>query len=188
MRATAVLAGMIVGALSVAILLGAVVAPAEAGDGCPPSGDWHREAVGLDGDDRDGDGYLCHRAIEGDYIVGAPYFVNHGGQYVHTDNSVPGTECAPPVIGGITPTSVEEPEGPGLVNSGVFRVRGSNFSDAQIYTDGPLLLVGDTTVNAAGKQAARAYEIGWGAPEPGTRFNISVVNGCGSDSISVAVE
>jgi hypothetical protein len=99
----------------------------------------------------------------------------------------PPEECtAPPVIHQINPRSVAEPQ-VGDFNTGTFHVHGSNFQQGQVFTDGPLALVGDTWVDPAGRLAKRDFSIGAPAPVPGETFHIFVVTPCGVDSITVLI-
>jgi hypothetical protein len=94
---------------------------------------------------------------------------------------------APPLIRSINPTSIAEPQTAGEFNTGTFHVHGMNLEQGQIFTDGPLLLVGDTFVNPTGLLAKRDFSIGSPAPIPGETFNIFLVTPCGIDSISVLI-
>lgn len=96
-------------------------------------------------------------------------------------------ECiAPPSIHHINPRSVAEPQ-VGEFNTGTFHLHGSNFQQGQVFTDGPLILVGDTWVDPAGRLAERDFSIGAPAPVPGETFHIFVVTSCGTDSITVLI-
>lgn len=105
-----------------------------------------------------------------------------------------GKECkatAEPFIAGISPSSVPAPANPGEFINGTFEIFGMNFKGAQVFTDGPLVLVGDPFVDKTGSLVTIGFIIGCCVPRDewiGRTFNIFVLTRCGEVTVPVLVE
>lgn len=94
---------------------------------------------------------------------------------------------ASPIITSVTPSPLLAPNVPGGLFSGTVTITGSNFQGGDIYTDGPLALLGSSTVNGSGTVITRAYQIGCCGPYDGEMFNFYVATSNGSASISDSI-
>lgn len=92
-----------------------------------------------------------------------------------------------PVVTAISPTSVKVPPAAGLFNTGTFRLEGQNFQGGQVFTDAPLLLLGESGVSPDGRAIERDFSIGCCAPQPGTWFSVLVSTPCGTSSVRVLI-
>lgn len=87
-------------------------------------------------------------------------------------------------ITGIEPRTVLAPTIPGQVFTGTFTITGTNLQGGNITTDGPVLLVGSSRVNADGTAIQRDYQIGCCGPQkdlPDSIHNLTVHNAEGEE-------
>lgn len=92
-----------------------------------------------------------------------------------------------PTLISVNPTPVLAPSNPGQAFTGTFTISGTNLQNGEIYTDGPLGLIGSSTVSADGTTIQRNYQIGCCAPQEGQRFNLFVATPNGQASISTYI-
>lgn len=91
---------------------------------------------------------------------------------------------APPTATNVFPRPVLAPAVPGPAYGGTFTITGSNLQGGEIFTDGPLALLGSSTVNPSGTSIQRSYQIGCCGPYEGQPFNLFVVTPSGVSVIS----
>ncbi len=94
--------------------------------------------------------------------------------------------CRFPVVSKVRPNPLPAPNGPFQYISGL-RVSGQNLQGAQIFTNGPLLLTGDTVVSSDGTVAERRYVIGCCGPVDGQPFEVFVSKACGSTGVTLSI-
>jgi DNA-binding winged helix-turn-helix (wHTH) protein len=94
-----------------------------------------------------------------------------------------GLASQPPVITAVCPYPLVAPL---AMNSGKFYgtlvITGQNFKGGTIETNGPLSLLGDSSVNSAGTIISRSYHVGCCAPQDKEVFRFFVRNANGSAS------
>jgi len=87
-----------------------------------------------------------------------------------------------PIIWGIQPYMLYPPLCPGDFYRGEFVIAGTNFQGGQVFTDGPLVVIGNASINATGGFASIGYQIGCCAPRDywgGSEFYMYVSTPCG---------
>src|ERR1700732_4631601 len=76
-------------------------------------------------------------------------------------------QASAPVISSVCPSPLVGPTVQGNFYTGTVLISGQNLQGAEITTDGPLLLLGSSTVNSAGTRISRGFSIGQGVPQNG---------------------
>jgi hypothetical protein len=95
-----------------------------------------------------------------------------------------------PTITSIEPAEIPAPDTPGEFHEDVFRITGGNFQGANVFVDGPLVVVGDPRTNSDGSIIERDLSIGCCEPLNnwiGRVFNVFVSTPFGSDQVQVRI-
>jgi len=98
----------------------------------------------------------------------------------------------PPVVLNASPTELTAPTTTGDAYTGTFTIAGKFFDGGEIYTDGPILLTGSSTVKKlyGAQTIGRDFEIGCCVPRDewiGRTFHLFVVTPYGQKTVDVNI-